>query len=129
MDIFFTDPDDAPVPPEEVRIRSLTAKPYADKKRIRISLVVTPFQERPYGEIVILNQDEKEVAIANIIEPMSNQIDVTLHLRSKNTVGKYKVLASISFAKEVEKERHGDEVLVTQEYYLVDTAEAEFEIV
>ncbi len=128
MNLFFTDPDDAPVPPEEVRIRAFRAEAYPDGKRIRINLEVSPFQERPYSEIVILNADGKEVAMANIIEPMSNQIEITLHLRSQDTSGTYTAKATLSFAREIEEERRGDDVIVRPEYYLVDSAETTFEI-
>ena len=36
MDIFFEDPDDVPVPPQEVEIRELKAQPYPDGRRVSI---------------------------------------------------------------------------------------------
>ena len=38
-DIFFSNIDEAPVPPAEVRIRSLTAQPRRDRFRLRFAEV------------------------------------------------------------------------------------------
>ncbi len=83
MDIFFQDPDDAPVPPEEVRIREFSASPYPDGRRVRIQLEVTPFLKRPSGEILLKNADGIVIASANIIETMTRKMELTLHLRSE----------------------------------------------
>ncbi|HEY62150.1 MAG TPA: hypothetical protein G4N95_05810 [Anaerolineae bacterium] len=129
MDIFFTNPNDIPLPPNEVKIRALRAEPYPDKKRIRIYLEVTPFQKRPFGELVISDEDGIQVAIANIIEPMSNRIEVVLHIRKENPVGKYTLKATISFADEMEEGQRNAEKIVRPEFYTVDTMETSFEIV
>ena len=42
MDIFFQDPTDIPLPPEEVRIRELTAEPWPDGRRVRVYVELTP---------------------------------------------------------------------------------------
>jgi len=128
MNIFFTNPNDVPVPPDEVKIRTVRAEPYPDKKRIRIYLEITPFQKRPFGEVVIFDNDGIQVALANIIEPIDNRIEVVLHLRKTNTVGKYTVKATISFADEIEEGQRDAEILARPEFYTVDTAETSFEI-
>ncbi|HUF39418.1 MAG TPA: hypothetical protein VMN57_12910 [Anaerolineales bacterium] len=81
MDIFFQDPDDVPVPPEEVRIRDFTATPYHDGRRVSVYLEITPFQKRPSGEITVTNLDGEILAVANIIETMTRKLELTLHLR------------------------------------------------
>lgn len=81
MDIFFQDPNDIPVPPDEVRIREFTATPYPDGRRVKVYLEITPFQKRPSGEITITNPAGEILAIANIIETMTSKLELTMHLR------------------------------------------------
>ncbi|MEN8172069.1 MAG: hypothetical protein ABFS03_04235, partial [Chloroflexota bacterium] len=62
MDIFFTDPNDIPLPPDEVHIRKLSAEPWPDKKRVHVNLEISPFQKRPSGEIILTDSDGEEAA-------------------------------------------------------------------
>jgi len=103
MDIFFHDPADAPVPPEEVRIREFTATPYPDGRRVKIYLEVTPFLKRPSGEIFLKNQEGQILASANIIETMTNKMELTLHIRGGADAGEYRVCADV-FYQEVPRE-------------------------
>jgi len=68
-------------PPEETHILTLEAIPYEDQRRVRLSLEMTPFRERPHLEILVLNAEGEEVASTSIIEPMSWKLELTLHLR------------------------------------------------
>ena len=65
MEIFFNDPEDLPVPPEEVRIRELTAKANPDGRRVRVYLEITPFQRAPDAEVNIINS-EKLLSITGV---------------------------------------------------------------
>lgn len=103
MDIFFQDPDDVPVPPEEVRIREFTAAPYPDGRRVKVYLEVTPFLKRPSGEIILKNSDGQIVASANIIETMTRKMELTLHVRGGAPEGDYRIRADV-FYQDVPKE-------------------------
>ncbi len=81
MDIFFADPTEVPLPPDEVRIRVLNAEPWPDGRRVRVYLEVDPFQVRLNADLVIVDDHGREVAHANIIESLERKIEVTLHLR------------------------------------------------
>jgi hypothetical protein len=89
MDIFFTDPNDIPLPPEEVRIRSFRVEPWPDKRRVRVLLEFTPFQKGPNSEIEIHNADGDEVASLTIIETINPKMDLTIHLRGGEPSGLY----------------------------------------
>lgn len=89
MDIFFADPNDVPLPPEEVRIRSFRAEPWPDKRRVRVLLELTPFQKGPNSEIEIHNEAGDEVASLTIIETINPKIDLTIHLRGGEPAGLY----------------------------------------
>jgi hypothetical protein len=100
MDIFFHDPSDVPMPPDEVRIRVFEAEVWPDKRRIRIRLEVTPFQKRPHGEISIEDQDGSEVASFSIVEAMTPRLDFTVHLRGGKASGRFTASAVIFYYEE-----------------------------
>jgi hypothetical protein len=82
MDIFLQEPGNAPLPPDEVRLRSLLAEPWPDGQRVRISVEVDPFQQRPNIDLAILDADEHEIATASIVETMVRKLHITMHLRT-----------------------------------------------
>lgn len=87
MEIFFQDPDDIPLPPEEVRIREFRAAPWEDGQRVRIYLEVDPFQKRPSAEVVILNPQGEVVSQASIVETVTRKMEFNLHLRQAEAAG------------------------------------------
>lgn len=83
MEIFFRDPNQPLLPRSQVRITDLRAEPRPDGKRVRVYLALTAFQERPSGEIRILNAFGDELASASFIETISPRMEFTLHLRGE----------------------------------------------
>jgi hypothetical protein len=81
MDLFFQDPDVIPLPPEEVQIRDLSAKPYPDGKRVRVRVEIDPFQKRPSLEVMIQNAYGETVSQVRVIETMTRLLEMTMHLR------------------------------------------------
>lgn len=81
MDFFFPEDDLQRMTPEETHITSLTAEPYPDGERVRVNLEITPFQTRPYIEILMTDAGGSEVATASIVEPMAWKLEFTMHLR------------------------------------------------
>lgn len=100
MDIFFNDPTDIPLPPDEVRIRHFEVNPWPDGRRVRVYLEVTPFQKRPNGEIIITNAGGDELANISIIETMDPKMEFTLHLRGAELRGPFTVSAHIFYYEE-----------------------------
>ncbi len=97
VDIFFTDPTNAPKPPDEVEIRKLEAQPYPDGRRVKVLLEVTPFQMRPNLDIRIEDSDGREVASLNVVEPITPHNEFTMHLRLQDPTGEYRVIASVLY--------------------------------
>ena len=85
------------VPPEEVRIERLEGTPYPDGKRVRVNLDMSAFQVRPHLDLVLLNPQGEPSANVSIIEPMSWQLEFTLHLRKARQDGKYKLAARLFY--------------------------------
>ncbi len=81
MSFFFPEDSLQRMTPEETHITSLTAEPYPDGKRVRVNIEMTPFQTRPYIEVLLTDSNNEEVATATIVEPMGWKLEFTMHLR------------------------------------------------
>jgi hypothetical protein len=97
MDLILQDPNEIPLPPDEVRIRELRIDPFPDNRRIRISLQITPFQTRPNIEILITNENEEESGSLTIIESIDPKMEFTVHLKDVEPNGKYTASAQIYY--------------------------------
>ena len=81
MGFFFPEDGLQRLPPAETRILALDVHPYPDGERVRVDLKLTPFETRPYIEVTVTDVSGDEVATASIVEPMTWQLEFTLHLR------------------------------------------------
>jgi hypothetical protein len=97
MDIFFQDPSDIPLPPEEVRIRQFRAEPWPDGRRVRVLLELTPFQKRPNSEVCITDSQGEEIANISIIETIDPKMEFTMHLPALVPAGQYTVSATLFY--------------------------------
>ena len=97
MDIFFADPNEVPLPPEEVRILDLKAVVWPDRQRVQVHLEVTPFQKRPSGEISIKNANQEELAFISIVETMGRKMEFTMHLRGAERIGPFSLFAEMFY--------------------------------
>lgn len=109
MDIFFQDPSEVPLPPDEVRIRVVKAEPWPDGFRIKIYLEVDPFQRRPNAEVQIKNPDGQVIAQASVIESLTRKMEFNLHLRQKQPEGEYTVLARLFYSETIPEPKEGEE--------------------
>jgi hypothetical protein len=133
MDIFFQDPTDIPLPPEEVRIRELTAEPWPDRRKVRVKLELTPFQKRPNGEINILNDKGEEVISVSFIETIDPKMQFTMHLRTLETEGEFTVTATVFYpilenTEETEENSIQESLLLPNEIMVVDQSSHKFSI-
>lgn len=83
MEFFFPEDHLARAAPEETKITSLRAVPYPDGRRLRVHIEITPFQKRPYLEIVLNDGEGEEAASTSIVEPLSWKLEFTMHLRGE----------------------------------------------
>lgn len=97
MDIFFRDPNEVPLPPEEVRIHQLSAEVNLDGRRVRIYLEVDPFQKRPSVDLAISDDEGNPIAHASVIESMTRKIEITMHLRGEDPHGPFTLEAVLYY--------------------------------
>lgn len=129
MDIFFTDPTEVPLPPDEVRIRSLRAEPWPDGRRVRIYLEIDPFQLRPNAEIRVFDQDEEEVSSLNVVETMERKMEFTMHLRRGDPCGHFQVEALLFYSEPIDSEAEAQaETAPAIRHKVIDRARASFSI-
>lgn len=108
MSFFFNipnDPDIIPLPPDQVRIRELTAEPYPDGQRVRVNLDITPFQQRPSLEITMRDQDAEEVSSVSVVEPMNWKIEFTMHIRRSPSRGTYTLSARLYYPAQPDSDK------------------------
>jgi hypothetical protein len=86
-EVEFVEPEDVPRPKEEVGIRRLAARPYADGRRVRLDVGLTPFQERPNLEFEVINAAGESVGAMAVIESMDHEFELTMHLRGPEPRG------------------------------------------
>lgn len=99
MEFFFTDPEVERLPPTKTRLLDLRAESYPDGNRIQVEVEMTPFQQKPYLDLVLTNPDGNIVATASIVEPTSCKLALTLHIRKPPmaTIGNFDKAAGISY--------------------------------
>jgi hypothetical protein len=102
MDIFFQDPAVIPLPPQEVRIREVSVKPYPDGRRVRVHIELDPFQKCPSLEIVILDEMDMPVAQTRVIDTIGRTLEMTMHLRTSQPGSTYKVWASLYYQEDLQ---------------------------
>ena len=130
MNMFFENPDDPPVPPEEVRIRSLTANPYEDGRRVSVEFEITPFEEKPNFEMEVFNAAEEIVATFSVLEAIENKMSFTLHLREANPGGEYtlKMIMFYTDLSALEDEETVIKDILLDKRQIVDRGQANFTI-
>ncbi|MEJ2485975.1 MAG: hypothetical protein P8Y68_09595 [Anaerolineales bacterium] len=131
MDIFFTNPNEVPVPPEKMEIRELKAIPYSDGKRVAIEFEISPFQQKPNIEIGIFNQASQQVASFSVVEAIENKMTFTIHLREPNPRGEYQVKMQIFYTNLESLEDNEEQLIkdiILENKTIITTDEITFQI-
>lgn len=98
MEFFIDSPNIQRLPPDEVRLLSIQAEPYPDKRRLKVRLETTPFQVPPHLDIQLTGPDGNEAGSVSIIEPAAWKMEFTMHIRrSGETVGSYLLTANLFY--------------------------------
>lgn len=106
MDIkFFDDPLETPRPREDVRIRQIGLFLYPDLRRMAFGLELTPFVERPSIEVMITNGEGAPAGSLHVIETLTPNFNLTMHLRDQETVNPYELTAVLYYSWPDEREK------------------------
>jgi hypothetical protein len=99
MDIFFRDPNEIQLAPEEVRLNKVHVTPQSNGRQVRIYLELTPFIKRPNVEVTITAESGKEVAHTSILETMLPKLEFTMHLRGPEPGKKYNLETTVYYQR------------------------------
>jgi hypothetical protein len=102
---FFDSVEANPLPPEKVRITGFTAEPYPEGQRVRVAVEMTPFQQRPWLELVMRDSDGEEVTTANIIEPLNYKLELTMHIRRSDPIGLYSLHIRLFYPQQADNDQ------------------------
>ena len=83
-----------------MRFTAITAQPYTDGRRVRLSFKLTPFLERPCVDIAVTNVAGDEVASMSLIEAMDTDFEFTLHLRGPEPQGEHTAHLSLFYTED-----------------------------
>ncbi len=107
MEYLFPDPEVKRMSPNNTRLLNISAELYPEGKLLQITLDMTPFQQRPYLDLVLFDSADNVVASTSVIEPAASNLELTLHLQGgahiiandfgNITRGKYKLLTTLSY--------------------------------
>jgi hypothetical protein len=129
MDIFFQDPSETPLPPDEVRIRVLRAEPWSDGRRVKVYLEVDPFQKRPNLDGFILNEEGEVVSDISLIETMTRKMEFNMHLREEKSASSYTLRFILYYTSPLPETKPGEQVpMEMPESTEVDRKEISFSV-
>jgi hypothetical protein len=133
QDIFFTESDEAPLPPEEVRIRLLDAVLRPDGRRLDVRTEITPFLKRPNFEIVVRNNSGEVSANLSVVEAVETSMEFTMHLHEKEPIGTYLLEMQLFYSDlEANEPADGEEIpsaeILRKSKLTVDKRQIEFQI-
>ena len=97
MELNFVEPEQIPLPPEQVRVLRALAKPHPDRRRVKVSVKLTPFLERPDVELRIVDEAGETVAEASVIECVEADFDLTLHIRHAPTADRARLDVTVLY--------------------------------
>jgi hypothetical protein len=99
MNLFFLDPNEIRLPPEEVRLREVRITAQPDSGRVKIHIKLTPFLKRPDISVAITNAAGIEAARITILETMLAKLEFTMHLREPQQGCEYTVETVVYYQK------------------------------
>lgn len=95
---FFDDPLKGPASREEVRIKQIGLFIHDDSRRLTFGLELTPFLERPSIEVTIRNGQGEPAGALTVVESMTPNFSLIVHLRDSEVNDPYTLTAEIYYA-------------------------------
>ncbi|HLA45211.1 MAG TPA: hypothetical protein VJZ27_17320 [Aggregatilineales bacterium] len=105
MTISFFNPDEVPQPKEKIKIEHFAVNVQPDRRRVQVTINVTPFLVRPNLAVVLLRDtgaDSVFVGDMTIIETMHNKMEFMMHVRgADDPAGNYILRTRLYFEEGV----------------------------
>jgi hypothetical protein len=99
MGFFQIDPNVERLLPADIRIVNLHAEPNSEGNRLKVGMEISPFQQKPYIDLTLVDSTGQLITTTSIVEPVNSKLELNLHLRklplSQN--GVYTLIVVISF--------------------------------
>jgi hypothetical protein len=103
--MFFADEAEVPLPPREVRITEVEARPAPDRQRVALLITLTPFLEYPNLEIVLFRPDSEEERSLTVVGTMERRLALTLHIKQP-MLGEYRARIDLIHEGEILQTQH-----------------------
>ncbi len=103
--MFFADEAEVPLPPREVRITEVQARPAPDGRRVALLITLTPFLEYPNLEIVLFRPDGEEERSLTVVGTMDRHLALTLHVKQPMS-GDYRAQIELIHEGEILQTQH-----------------------
>lgn len=114
---FFDDPERRGNARDDVRLNKLGIYVHEDGRRIAIGFNLTPFAERPSIEVTATNSNGQPAGSLTIIEALSPNFNLTMHLREESVDNKYEIEAVVYY-----KDDDGAQVEVDRKRTAIDVS-------
>jgi hypothetical protein len=85
------------LPLDEVRFVEVHVEPWPDGRRLRVHITLTPFTTPPNLQATLLNEQDEEIASANIIETVVERLVFTMHIPAQAVGSQYKLAADLMY--------------------------------
>jgi hypothetical protein len=107
MGFFQIDPNIERMMPADTRLLNMHAESYANGKRVKVILDITPFQQKPYLDLSLTDSLGKVLAATSVVEPISWNLELNLHIRNSSIPhsGMCKLSAILSYPELGEVDR------------------------
>jgi hypothetical protein len=109
MTVEFVEPEELPVPPEQVRIRDMAIKVYPDGRRLRVEFGLTPFRDHPRIELVVTDSEGDEIVEVSIVEATDPVMSLTLHMPAESVGGMYTLEGRVIYPEDEEVDRRSSQ--------------------
>jgi len=94
---FFHDPKSQPRSREDVRIKQLGLFVHEGGQRVTFGVELTPFLERPCIDVLILNGEGQPAGSLSVIETLTPNFSLVMHLRDGGGNDPYVLTAVIYY--------------------------------
>lgn len=94
---FYHDPDHKPRSREAVRIKQIGLFVHDDGPKVTFGVQLTPFLERPCLDVTIRNGDGHYAGALSVIETLTPNFSLIMHLRDGGQIGPYELTAVVYY--------------------------------